>query len=81
MVVKNGGDLRVGPGVELAFYGSWGGTEEALAAGGNPLVVTLDKSLEPGASTLVTVTYDVGNNGPRTTSCAAGHHSRHDRRR
>ena len=63
VVVKNAGDLRVGPGVEVAFYGTWGGAEAPLDDGtGNPIVIVLDKSLEPGASTLVTVTYDVGNN-------------------
>jgi hypothetical protein len=63
VVVKNAGDLRVGPGVEVAFYGTWGGTEAPLDDSmGNPIVVVLDKSLEPGASTLVTVTYAVGNN-------------------
>jgi len=62
-VVKNQGDLRVGPGVEVAFYGTWGGAEAPLDdTGGMPIVVVLDKSLEPGASTLVTVTYTVGNN-------------------
>ncbi|HTQ08209.1 MAG TPA: CARDB domain-containing protein [Polyangiaceae bacterium] len=62
VVVKNAGDLRVGPGVEVAFYGTWGGAEAPLDDGmGNPIVVVLDKSLEPGASTLVTVEYDVGN--------------------
>jgi hypothetical protein len=63
VVVRNQGDLRVGPGVEVAFYGTWGGSEVALDdANGDPTVIVLDKSLEPGASTLVTVTYDVGNN-------------------
>jgi hypothetical protein len=63
VVVKNAGDLRVGPGVAVAFYGTWGGAEEPLDDGtGNPITVVLDKSLEPGASTLVTVEYDVGNN-------------------
>jgi hypothetical protein len=63
VVVKNAGDLRVGPGVEVAFYGSWGGSEAPLDdATGAPIVVVLDKSLEPGASTLVSVTYAVGNN-------------------
>jgi hypothetical protein len=63
VVVKNQGDLRVGPGVEVAFYGTWGGTEAPLDdMTGMPIVVVLDKSLEPGASTLVTVTYTVGNN-------------------
>jgi hypothetical protein len=63
VVVKNQGDLRVGPGVEVEFYGTWDGDEERLAdMAGDPIVVVLDKSLEPGGSTLVTVTYDVGNN-------------------
>ena len=63
VVVKNQGDLRVGPGVEVAFYGTWGKKETTLDdMNGDPIVITLDKSLEPGASTLVTVEYDVGNN-------------------
>jgi hypothetical protein len=63
VVVKNQGDLRVGPGVEVAFYGSWGGAETTLNDTAQmPIVVVLDKSLEPGASMLVTVTYTVGNN-------------------
>jgi hypothetical protein len=63
VVVMNQGDLRVGPGVEVAFYGTWNGTEVTLAdANGDPIVIVLDKSLEPGASTLVTVTYEAGYN-------------------
>jgi hypothetical protein len=63
VVVRNQGDLRVGPGVEVEFFGTWGTDEEALRDGGGmPIVVVLDKSLEPGASTLVTVEYQVGNN-------------------
>jgi hypothetical protein len=63
VVVKNEGDLRVGPGVVLEFFGTWPDGEEGLLdANGDPLSVVLDKSLEPGASTLVTVTYEVGNN-------------------
>ncbi len=63
VVVKNAGDLRVGPGIEVAFYGTWSGAEAPLDDdAGTPLVVVLDKSLEPGASTLVSVTYSVGNN-------------------
>ncbi len=61
--VRNLGDLRVGPGVILTYEGSWGiDTEELLDGGGDPITFTLDKSLEPGASTLVTVEYDVGDN-------------------
>jgi hypothetical protein len=63
VIVKNQGDLRVGPGVEVAFFGTWDGDETTLDdANGDPIVITLDKSLEPGASTLVTVEYEVGNN-------------------
>jgi hypothetical protein len=65
VVVKNQGDLRVGPGVEVAFYGTWDGDEEALNDATNahdPIVITLDKSIEPGASLLVTVDYEAGNN-------------------
>ncbi len=64
--VRNQGDLRVGPGVVLDFSGIWEGPplSEALEdENGDPITVTLDKSLEPGASTLITVTYDKGNNG------------------
>jgi hypothetical protein len=63
VVLKNAGDLRVGPGVEVAFYGIWDGTEEPLNdENGMPIVVVLDKSLEPGASTLVSVSYAAGSN-------------------
>jgi subtilase family serine protease len=63
VLVRNDGDLRVGPGVEVAFYGTWDGEEEPLLdENGAPIVVTLDKSLEPGASTLVTIEYAVGQN-------------------
>jgi hypothetical protein len=63
--VKNQGDLRVGPGVVLDFFGVFedGGDEEALLDGaGDPVKLTLDKSLEPGASTLVRVSFEAGNN-------------------
>jgi hypothetical protein len=63
VVVKNQGDLRVGPGVEVAFYGTWGGAETTLDDMAQmPIVIVLGKSLEPGASTLVTVSYTIGNN-------------------
>ncbi len=63
--VKNQGDLRVGPGVVLEFFGVFedGGDEEALLDGaGEPVTFTLDKSLEPGVSTLVTVSFAAGDN-------------------
>ena len=67
--VENQGDLRVGPGVVLEFFGSWSNPdlEEALEdASGDPITVTLDKSLEPGASTLISVSYSAGANGRDT---------------
>jgi hypothetical protein len=61
--VRNLGDLRVGPGVVLSYEGTWGNDTETLVdGGGDPITFTLDKSLEPGASTLVTVEYDAGDN-------------------
>jgi hypothetical protein len=64
--VVNQGDLRVGPGVVMEFIGTWDDPdlEEALEDdNGDPISVVLDKSLEPGSSTLITVTYDKGSNG------------------
>ncbi|MFO7177117.1 MAG: CARDB domain-containing protein [Pseudomonadota bacterium] len=64
--IENLGDLRVGPGVVLEFFGIWEAPKlEAPLEdeNGEPIAVTLDKSLEPGASTLVTVGYTRGANG------------------
>ncbi|MFT3927276.1 MAG: VCBS repeat-containing protein [Myxococcales bacterium] len=63
VLVKNQGDLRVGPGVPLKFYGKFGGDFEALllpANGNDPraaLTYTLTNSLEPGASVLISVPF------------------------
>ncbi len=63
--VRNEGDLRVGPGVELTFYGTWDGEEQALLdEDDSPLTVTLTTSLEPGASIIVTAEYHAENNQP-----------------
>lgn len=58
--VKNVGDLRVGPGVVVSFFGTW----ESLAlsgpledAQGEPLEMTLESSLEPGASLVLSVPF------------------------
>ena len=62
--IDNVGDLRVGPGVKLTFYGLWGATEEPLYtdAAKTPLTSTLQSSLEPGDSILVSVSYDASFN-------------------
>jgi hypothetical protein len=66
--IRNDGDVRVGPGVVVAFYGEWaGGTpNEPLYADAaqTPLTAVLGTSLEPGDSILVTVSYDAANNAP-----------------
>jgi hypothetical protein len=58
-LIANRGDLRVGPGVVVGFFGTWDAGLEALEdEDGNAIQVVLQASLEPGDSTLVTVTYD-----------------------
>lgn len=68
--IKNQGDLRVGPGVVIAFYGIWSDSPQPvqlLDASGSPLQVTLTTSLEPGMSLLTpVVSYKVGNGGTTT---------------
>ncbi|MFK7986074.1 MAG: FG-GAP-like repeat-containing protein [Sandaracinaceae bacterium] len=57
--IRNAGDVRVGPGVEVVFFGTFGGTEEALMdGGGGALSLTLSASLEPGRSVFLTVNYE-----------------------
>ena len=63
--IANIGDLRVGPGVIVAFYGDWPGLSEALLTpGGLPLQAVLQSSLEPGDSTIITVSYEAASNAP-----------------
>ena len=66
--IDNIGDLRVGPGVAVTFYGAWQTpvlTEPLYAdAMGTPLTFVLQSSLEPGGSTVISVTYDALNNTP-----------------
>lgn len=68
--VANVGDLRVGPGVVLAFIGDWEDPDltEALRVEpeGAPLSAVLGQSLEPGDVMYVTVSYDAASN-PRGT--------------
>jgi hypothetical protein len=66
--VRNLGDLRIGPGVEVALFGVWDDEDldEALHAdgAGTPLTTVLQVSLEPGASIVLTLPYDATNNSP-----------------
>ncbi len=63
--VRNQGDLRVGPGVAVAFEGVWGTSPAALLLdeAGNPLVHVIANSLEPGDSLIFQVNYQASNNG------------------
>jgi len=66
ILIENEGDLRVGPGVVLDFYGLFENPDERgplLDANGDAIAVTLSQSLEPGATTIVTVDYEAGNGG------------------
>jgi hypothetical protein len=67
VLVKNLGDLRVGPGVKLTYYGDFGAGLTALEAdGGGALESILTTSLEPGASVLVSVPFKASNNSENT---------------
>lgn len=56
--IENAGDLRVGPGVVVRFFGTWEGAEEALLGmNGMPLAVTLSQSLEPGKSVILKINF------------------------
>lgn len=60
--VTNQGDLRVGPGVQLSFFGIWADGEEALlTAGGSALTATLADGIDPGRSLIETVTFELAN--------------------
>ena len=67
--IKNQGDLRVGPGVVIAFEGSWNNPAlvEPLYADNvqTPLTFVLSTSLEPGQSIFISVPYDATHNTPQ----------------
>lgn len=74
--VRNQGDLRVGPGVVVSFFGTWSSpafTGTLDDAEGNPLAVTLGSSLEPGASLVLSVRFRAsdGPNGELPASVRA----------
>ena len=65
--LANIGDLRVGPGVVLGFYGEWFSpllSEALKVTGGAPLTFVITQSLEPGDVIWITASYDAVNNSP-----------------
>lgn len=64
---ENKGDLRVGPGVELALFGKWGNApfEALLDAQKAPLTITLQKTLKPGGAIYLHPEYVVGRDEQR----------------
>jgi len=65
--IRNDGDVRVGPGVELSFEGVWESpalTEPLQDANGD-LTVTLQTSVSPGEVLSVSVPYDAAFNTSR----------------
>jgi hypothetical protein len=68
--IRNDGDVRVGADIPVAFFGEWDSpvlTEPLYAdAAMTPLVVTLGRTLDPGASLILTVPYDSTTSTPGT---------------
>jgi hypothetical protein len=65
--IENAGDLRVGPGVVVRFFGTWDGMEQVLLGmNGMPLEVALSQSLEPGKSTILKVNFAKSYNSKPT---------------
>lgn len=65
--IANIGDLRVGPGVVVGFYGDWNSVPLSGALhdfAGDPLQAILQNSLEPGDSVMITVSYDAAHDSP-----------------
>ncbi|MCA9540261.1 MAG: hypothetical protein KC620_15290, partial [Myxococcales bacterium] len=63
-LIRNIGDVRVGPGVVVAFEGSWDGAPEPLRnAAGDPIEVPLVDSIEPGRDRRLAIDYDSSANG------------------
>lgn len=62
--IANIGDLRVGPGIAVAFEGIWDDTRRRLTGpDGSPIVIELVDSLEPRASIRISARYDATANG------------------
>lgn len=59
--VANNGDVRVGPGVQVAFYGTWGDEEQRLQGPDGALGLTLETNIEPGRSVIQSVSFDLAD--------------------
>jgi hypothetical protein len=65
--ITNAGDIRVGPGVEVSFYGVWNGMESPLVGmDGMPLTYVIQSSIEPGRSLIDSVDFDIADQGTDT---------------
>ncbi|MCC6902005.1 MAG: hypothetical protein IT377_23740 [Polyangiaceae bacterium] len=65
--LANVGDLRVGPGVVVAFQGTWTSvplTEALKTSGGTPLSIVIGKNIEPGEVIWLSASYDAASNSP-----------------
>jgi len=68
--VANRGDVRVGPGVAVGFYGRWAGPPEVdeplRTEAGEALTVPLTTSLEPGGAVVLTARWNIAWNDAGT---------------
>jgi hypothetical protein len=64
--IENAGDIRVGPGVEVSFYGVWDGMESVLLGPAGPLTYVIMSSIEPGRSLIDSVLFDIADQGSET---------------
>ncbi len=66
--IENGGDLRVGPGVQLSFFGIWNGMAEALMNAENtPLTARLEEGIDARRSIIESTTFDLNHQMGQST--------------
>jgi len=63
-VIANGGDVRAGPGIWVAFFGQWGEAdwEPLLDDAGTPIRGVVETTLEPGRTARVSAAYRLMGN-------------------
>ena len=65
--VINSGDLRVGPGVVVRFFGDWDGVRTPLTdASGAALLAVLPDGVDPGRSVIATTSFDLASQAGQT---------------